>query len=484
MHTNLARKVVTSLTWVGGVNLISQLISWGMTVFVLRLLSPGDLGLMAMASVLFGFLVLIGDLGLFGSLVQHKEITHKQLQEIFGFTLLVGVCFFLITFLCAPLVSTYYSEVRIVPILRVLGIVFFLVPFCVIPQSLLLRNMNFKKLSIIEMCCHVSAALTSLIFAIMGYGVWSLVYSTISLFVGRTVCLLVTSETFYKPVFGFKKIRGMLSFSGFLTVSNILRFLFFKSDLIIGGRVLGANPLGVYAVANQLAFTPLEKMSSVIPLVAFPAFSKLQSDVGSFSENYLKGLKLLNLIVIPGYLWILVLVPDIVQVLLGQKWQNIVEPMRILCLVMPLRAFDILFVPAMNGFGKSQVNAVVSALSVSIMACSFPLGLRWGYIGLCWAWVIGFSIIYIFMVIVCLRCFQINIKSLLHSYKTALACGITVLIVSFLMQSGLDGKMDAASKIAVILFASLCTVVLTTYWIDRNQLVEVKNILSKILREK
>lgn len=473
---NLKKKVANSLTWVGSVNFASQLVSWGMTILVVRQLSPNDYGLMAMAMVFLGFLVMIGDFGLFGSIVQKKEITVGQLQEIFGFILVVGACFFLISFFGARLVSAFYSEIRIIPILRTLSVVFFLIPFYIIPHSLLLRDMNFRKTSIIEMCCSLIAATTALILALMGYGIWSLVYSALSHFGARTICYLGTSKTFYRPIFAFKEIKSILSFSGFFTASTVLRYFFFKADLIVGGKALGAGPLGVYTVANQLAFTPLEKISGIIPQVAFPAFSKLQDNAGAFATNYLKGLKFLNLIVFPGYVSLIMLAPDIVHVLLGAKWQNIVEPMRILCLIMPLRAIDVLFIPAMNGLGKSHINALTSGVSLFVMICSFLIGLRWGYIGLCWAWVSGFTVIYLFMVYISLKYLEVTFRSFIHSYTTAAISSCAIIVIYLILFSSLNGMLHPLTKVVAVLAASFCVYLFMIYLIDKPIFQELRSI--------
>jgi O-antigen/teichoic acid export membrane protein len=232
-------------------------------------------------------------------------------------------------------------------------------------------------------------------------------------------------------------------------------------------------------VANQLAFTPLEKISGIVPQVAFPAFSRLQSDAEAYALNFLKGLKLLNVLLIPSYIAIAILAPDIVDVLLGPRWQSIAEPMRILCLIMPLRALDILFVPGMNGLGKSHINALTSGISLLIMACSFLIGVRWGYVGLCWAWVIGFAVIYIFMVTICLRSLQMTLKSFFRSYKTAVICGIATTISSALLLSVLNGTINAVPRMLAIVFVSFFANVATIYWIDRPMIAEVKGILSR-----
>jgi len=144
IETGLGRKVIRSLTWVGSANVVSQVLSWAITIIIVRQLSPGDFGLMAMALVFWGFLTMIGDFGLFASIVQSKEISTDQLREVFGFIIILNVVFLTVTWIASPFIGMYFSEPRLIPLLRALAIVFLFIPFYIIPHSLLLREMNSK----------------------------------------------------------------------------------------------------------------------------------------------------------------------------------------------------------------------------------------------------------------------------------------------------------------------------------------------------
>jgi len=477
MESGLGKKVFKSLTWVGSASLFSQILSWAITIVIVRHLSPGDFGLMAMAVAFWGFLTMIGDFGLFASIVQSKEVSKDQLQEIFGFIIILNVFFLAATYLTAPIISNYFSEPRLTPILRTLCIVFLFIPFYVIPHSLLLREMNFPKISVIDVLCNLCGATTSLIFALNGYGVWSLVYGTLVQFFFRAVSFTVVATNYYRPFFRILHIKEMLSFSSFFTGSTILRYFFFKSDIIIGGRIIGPDALGLYSVANQLAFAPVEKMSNVIPQVAFPAFSKMQFDIESYSTNFLKGMKLLNLLFFPCYIAIFYLAEDIVALLLGPKWGEIVLPMKILCLVMPLRALEVLFIPAMNGLGKSSITMLTSGLSLIVMVCAFLVGLNWGYIGLCWAWVGGFSIIYIIMIGMCVKHMHLDTISIAETYKTPFISSIGLLIIGLLLFNNYQDVMHPLLKITTFLTVSVLLYFTAVYFIDRSIIIYLKTLL-------
>jgi len=477
IEPGLGKKVFKSLTWVGSANLLSQILSWAITIVIVRHLSPVDFGLMAMAVVFWGFLSMIGDFGLFASIVQSKEVSSEQLREIFGFIIVLNILFSGTTYFAARMISSYFLEPRLTAILRTLCVVFLFIPFYVIPQSMLLRGLNFQKISVIDVFCGLCSVGTSLYFALNGYGVWSLVYGTLVQFFLRVVCFNAVSREYYKPLFRVEKIKGMLSFSSFFTGSTMLRYLFFRSDIIVGGKFIGTDALGLYSIANQLAFTPVEKMSNIIPVVAFPAFSKMQLDIKAYSANFLKGLKLLNLIFIPSYIIIFVLAEDIVNVLLGPKWVEIILPIRILCLIMPLRAFEILFIPAMNGLGRSNITMMTSGFSLIVMVCAFLVGLNWGYIGLCWAWVVGFPVIYMILMRVCVKNLPVSAVAIAHTYKTPLLSSFGILIIGILLMNGSPHTMNPLIKVALFTTASVLLYSASVFCIDRPIIIYLKNIL-------
>jgi len=221
---------------------------------------------------------------------------------------------------------------------------------------------------------------------------------------------------------------------------------------------------------------PVEKISNIIPQVAFPAFSKLQLDVKAYAANFLKGMKLLNLLFIPSYIVIFILAEDIVDVLLGSKWSAIVTPMRILCLVMPLRAFEVLFIPAMNGLGKSNITMLTSGLSLIVMVCAFMIGINWGYIGLCWAWAVGFPIIYFVMIVICINYLNIKVSSLAHAYKAPLISSVCIFMIGIPILNNYQQGIQPLVKIIAYSTASIFLNLVTIYFVDRTLFTILRNV--------
>ena len=477
-EVGLSKKVFRSLTWVGTANALSQILSWAITIVIVRQLTPDDFGLMAMAVAFWTFLTMIGDFGLFASIVQSKEVSKSQFSEIFGFIIILNVIFFILTFFFAPIVSSYFAEPRLTAILRTLGIVFIFIPFGVIPNAVLIKEMNFPKTSVIDVLSNLCGGIVSLVFALSSYGVWSLVYGTLGHFCFKALCYTLSTNMFIKPSFRLGTIKGMLSFSSYFTGGTILRYFSFKSDIIVGGRFIGSDALGIYSIANQLAFTPVEKMSSIIPQVAFSAFSKMQYDMNSCADNFLKSLKLLNMVFIPCYITIFVLAEDIVITLLGPKWDEIILPIRILCIIMPFRAIEMLILPAMNGLGKSNIAMKISGYSLIILTISFLIGIKWGYIGLSWAWVGGYALTYIIIIRMCIRHIKVDVSSIALTYIIPSISSTGLFITGYMMLYSYNLIMHPLLKITAYLTTSVLLYSFMLFLIDRPTMIYLKSLMA------
>jgi len=164
-------------------------------------------------------------------------------------------------------------------------------------------------------------------------------------------------------------------------------------------------------------------------------------------------------------------------VLLGPKWGDIVLPIRILSVIMPLRAFEILFIPAMNGLGKSNVTMLTGALSLGVMVCAFIVGVQWGYIGLCWAWLGGYAVVYSFMVRMSIRHFRMNITDIFRTYLTPLISSLGLFVTGIWAMQNHQLGMHPLLTIAVYLSASVILYFAVLFFVDRPILSYLKILM-------
>jgi len=390
---SLSQKVLSGLIWTAGTRFVGQILTWAITIVVIRLLSPSDYGLLAMATVFVNFLIFMSEAGLGAALVQAPKVDDLELRSIFGAVILVHCALFVLLVAAAPLIARFFVEDHLVLIIRVLALQLLIALFGVIPSSLLTRELDFKRLSIISLTGVLCGSLSTLGLALSGYGVWALVIGSLVTQLWNTVAINVMSPFLKWPDFSLRGARNLIVFGGQVTGARALWFVYSQADIFVAGKLLGTELLGFYSVSMHLASLPVQKLSAVINQVAFPAFAKSQHSPLAVSQNLLKSMRVLGFVAFPVLWGISSIAPEIVAVLLGPKWEAAVVPLQVLPLVMPLNLISSFLNTAFQGIGRGGVVFMNVLTACLVMPAAFWAGANWGLLGLCIAWVLGFPLV-------------------------------------------------------------------------------------------
>lgn len=392
---DLKERVLSGLRWSASTRILGQLISWSTTIIVMRLLTPSDYGLMAMAGIFVSYLSLVNEFGLGEAVIQGHELSEIALRQIFAFLLLINLCSFLFLLLTAPLVATFFDEPRIVSMIRLLSTQFIVVSFAIIPQALQDRAMQFKKRSLIDFVSIFMGSVSTLILAIKGYGVWALVYGNLLMSLCKTIGLNIFCPFLKLPCFSFRGMGKIVSFGGYVTFRSTLWFLLTQADIFIVGRLLGHELLGFYSVGANLASMPMDKISGIVNQVASPAFSQIQTDPQKVASHFLKSIRLMSFLIFPVLWGMSSLAPELVHTLLGDKWLLASVPFQLLCLVIPIRMLASMITPALTATGHPDIAFSNVLLASVVMPLALIAGSQWGLAGVSLAWVMIFPLVFL-----------------------------------------------------------------------------------------
>jgi teichuronic acid exporter len=376
-------EVLSALRWSAAGRLAGQLGSWVATIYVIRILNPADYGLMGIASILIGLATLFNELGVIPALIQSRLLDERLIRQLFGFVITSTTLIFCLLFLAAPLLSTFFDEPRLTPVTRALAITMVIGGASAVPNALLERDLQFRGVSLVEFMSMILGSGTTLVMAIQGFGVWSLVIGNIVAATAKAVGILVVSRFCLLPIFRLEGLRSMFIFGANITGQRVLWYVNSSADVVLVGKFLGDHALGVYSIAFQLATLPVSKMFGIVNRVAFPAYARIQDDNRQAKEYFVTSVRLSWLLFCPVLWGMSSVSEEFVQVFMGRNWEDAGVVLALVPLIVPFRVISLLMAPLTDGLGRPDIGLRNLATFTLLIPVAILIGTFWGLTGVC-----------------------------------------------------------------------------------------------------
>lgn len=473
---SLRIQVLAGLKWTVLGRLASQVITWAVTIYVIRLLSPEDYGLMALATIFSALFTLLAEIGLGSTLVQTKDLPSHRLRQIFGLIVLSnGAACLVMTALVAPLVAIFFGEARLQLVVQVIALQFIPAAFAVVPAAMLEREMKFRGRAITDLVSTIGGALVTLVMAYSGYGVFALAWGSVSQATIRSIGLNIAGQFPGFPVFRFTGCGSMFNFGRNVAATQLVWFFYSQADSFIVGKLLGKHDLGVYSVSMDLASLPASRFSAILNQVVFPSLSKVKRDGGSVGPYLLKGMRGVSFLSFPVMWGMSSIAPELVQVLLGDKWTEAALPLTLLCLIMPLRVLSPLLHAGLHAVGRPDISFRITCITAAAMCSAFLIGTQFGLIGLSLSWALVFPAIFMFNMLRSSKYLQLTIREIMAApFRPALAGGLMYGAVAFTRQIL---PWPPLTNLLALVIAGAAAYAIFTLVLNRQGLSEVRNLI-------
>lgn len=451
-ESHFASRVRSAVIWRWGAQVGAQIITWTSTFLVVRLLDPTDYGLFAMSQVVVTALAFLNGQSFATSIVQTDRIDDRRVGQVFGMLLLANFTLAAIQFLIAPYAAAYFEEPVVAQLLRVQAAIFLTIPFIALPSEWLARKLEFRRQGQANMASAVVGALTALLLAWLGWGVWALIYSGLSIFVARAIGLTIAARLWVRPIFDPRGAMDLFTFGGTLTLCQLFWIIQSQSDVVIAGRVLDTHDLGLYTQALFLTLIVTGRFIPPINEVALAAYSELHRARKPLGAYFLKTARLVMMVSAPVYIGLALTAEDAILVLMGEKWVGIIPIVAGLALTMPAFALHLICSPVTNAMGRPKVYLFTSIAGAVIFPAMFLWGVSDGPMGLARAWWVAAPLLCAITLSVTLPRIAVSPLALADALAPiALACAAMAVAVLFAQRGiAIDNPLVALIKDAVL----------------------------------
>lgn len=379
MAETLKRQTKKGLYW----SFLNQFTNYGLQfcvgIVMARLLSPSDYGITALPGVFIAIAAIFQDSGMTGALVRKEKIEEKDYSTLFIYSIAMGVFMYTTLFIASPWIADFFNTEVLTPLIRVTALGFLWGPISTVQYVILNRKLDFKTPTKISITTKIFSSVVGIILAYMGYGLWSLVISSVlSGFLGLVIVAYVVK---WYPKTGWSKdsFKYLWNYGNKMMASSLLDTAYNNITPIFVAKHYSPADLGVYNRAQGYAAMPSQNVTGVIQNVTFPVLSKMQHDDEALARNYRRMLRVTAFIVFPMLLMLSALARPLVITLITAKWESCIILLQIICFSMMWYPIHAINLNLLQVKGRTdlflRLEIIKKIIGLAILVITLPQGL-------------------------------------------------------------------------------------------------------------
>jgi O-antigen/teichoic acid export membrane protein len=451
----------------------------GSLMVLARLLDPKDFGLVGMVVAFTGVLNLFRDFGLSSATVQRVNVTDEQISTLFWINVLVGGILGLLLMAMAPVVVAFYHEPRLLWVTIVLATAFLFNGAGVQHTALLERQMRFTALATIDVISLLVGTFIGISMAVAGFGYWALVASAVFIPLVSTLCLWRTTGWIPGRPRSQAGLCSLMRFGGGFTLVTLIVYVGYNLEKVLLGRFWGADAVGIYGRAYQLVNLPTDNLNSAVWAVAFSGLSRVRNDAPRFKSYFMKGYSLVLALTIPLTIGAALFAHDLIFLLLGPKWKDVVDIFRLLSPTMLIFALINPLAWLTFSLGMVGRNLKVVLVLAPLVIGGYVIGLPYGPKGVAFGYSAVMTLWAIPHIAWCVHGTVVSLRDILLAVSRPLGSGIVAGALAFGVQFFCGQSLSPLPRLLLAAGVMLAAYVGMLFYVMRQKAVYM-NLLQAI----
>jgi teichuronic acid exporter len=475
-------RAVRGVRWIGSARLLTQLVTFALTALTVRLLEPRDYGLVATSGLFTVFAETLLDGGLVVVLLSRRELPAQLQGAAASAVLLSGVLLSAAVIAVAPLAGIFFHNPALVPLMWLASLQLPLNASTMLPTVRLLKEMRFRELALAQTLGSIVQGLATLAFAYRGQAYWSLILGTLAGVGVRSLALWVAVGGRPVPNLRFGLLLPLWTHGAQLVAQRMVWFAIGNLDIFLLGRLGGAQVLGAYTLAKNLAHSPLDQLSGVVTPVSMSTFAAKVGD----SEGQLRGLVLLvavtSCVVFP-FFWVGGVLSQLAfPLIFGSRWSSLIAPFIAFAAVVPARCIYALVDAAIMGTGRFTTTLKNALTWAAIIAPLLLIGARYGALAEALAWTVGFPFVLGIALWRIATVMGVGIATLIRPMTRPAVCAALSAALAEALILVLAGTMQPALQLALAAVAAGACYLLLLRAMAAAQFADAVRLLARLVR--
>ncbi|MBT78779.1 MAG: hypothetical protein CL587_00105 [Alteromonadaceae bacterium] len=341
------------------------------TLVLVRLLTPADFGLVAIGIMVIGLFKVLSDIGVNRYLIMHDNPTDDHYSAAWTLNLLSTAILIFILVLLAPFITHLLDEPQVTIVIRFLCLINLLSALKNVGLIKLEKEVDFKSVSKIGIYAKFVSVIVTILAAFYFKNYLALLLGTAVMVLSQLVLSYTVSP--FRPKFLLTFPPGMMSYSGFLVIRNLVSFSRSQIDVLLAGKLGGANSVGQFKVARDFSVMPLSELVTPVMQPFFASLSQLKHDKERMVEKTYQILFLAWSVIFISLACFISLQSEFTRVVLGENWLEVGDFIGILAFLMIPFVTQSVFYMLYDLIGKTKNSIWNDIYGLSAIVISFLL---------------------------------------------------------------------------------------------------------------
>ena len=365
-NDSLKKSAFSGFIWKFAERIGAQMVSLVVSIVLARILLPEDYSVVGIVTIFFAFCNVFITGGLNTALIQKKDADEDDYSTIFWVNIIIGVVLYTLMFFAAPLIATIYRKELLIPIIRVMGLTFFINGIKAVLSAYISSTLQFKKFFFSTLIGTILSAVIGIAMATVGYGAWALVAQQMSNSLIDTIILFVTTKFHVKLVLSIKRLKVLLHFGSKIFIASLISVLYDQINPLIVGLKFTSADLAFYTKGRSFPMLINDSITGSLSAVLFPVISKKQDDKESVRNMTRRYIGIASYVVFPIMLGFFAVAENFVKVVLTEKWLFAVPYIQIFSFSYMFNIIQTGNLEAIKAIGRSDIILKLEVIKKSL----------------------------------------------------------------------------------------------------------------------
>jgi O-antigen/teichoic acid export membrane protein len=470
---DLKQKAMKGLAWSLIDKIINQLGSLILLIYLSRILSPSDFGLIAMLAIFLAVAQSLIDSGFSQALIQKSgKVTENDLSTVFYVNLVVSILLYCLLYASAPVIAGFYSQPELIELSRVLFVVVIINAIALVPRSKLLIEIDFKTQGIINTASMIVSAVVTIYMVYDDFGYWALVGMNLTKSLTNSILLIVFSKWYPKWIFSIASFKILFSFGSNILIAGVIATAVQNLYSILIGRYFNATQVGYFQQGFNYTNILSATLSSVIQGVTYPVMTSIQEDKERLIQVYIKVMGVVALLTFPIFVGFAAVAEEFVLIFLGDKWSSIIPILIVLSFARLITPMSGLNLNILNARGRSDLFLKTDLSKLPMTIAAIFIAIPYGILGMAISQLITTFISFFINAYYPGKLFGFGVKQQLKQiFPIVIASLFMYMSIIFIDLDSLELQMFTKIMVGGVVYTFLCWVFKITAFIDASSII-------------